>query len=565
MALQGNGQLLIKVRAQPFVSLFAVSPAVSLPGFALEPLSHVPQRMPGFSALAPADHWMLAKPATPGPDNTPWDTAHAAAKVVNYAHYVEPDILHVRSTPPVGTLDGGLKDHWPPNVAANDGISPGWHLGDGFTDFVTAWRTTTGAGVRIAHLDTGYTPMHDSKPRHLRPELGYDYWAGKSDPVDPGAQFLGILQPGHGTATLALLAGNAMDMTFGKQRYVGDVGGAPDAEVIPVRIGPSVIHFYTSTMAQGLYHALAPGDPTSAVPPNRPDPGNPCLVVSISHGGLPSQKWADAVNTLYEAGIVIVAASGDSIDLEVMDIATRYTVYPSAFNRVLTAVGATYAKQPYIASHFGDLQGCWGPDAVMEKAAAAYTPNVVWMKYDDPPGFEMNGGGTSASTPQIAAACALWLQRYGAELPADWRRVEACRLALFTGTDNNHSDESELGRGLLNAPKMLDKSQSEKIITKVMAGALSQSPADSVSFPFWRLLFGEGPPGSDQERMYETEVAQVVLQSQNQELRKAAREAAEGRAFSKEDRANYAGMLAGERISDALRARLNQGQPGGRP
>jgi hypothetical protein len=78
---------------------------------------------------------------------------------------------------------------------------------------------------------------------------------------------------------------------------------------------------------------------------------------------------------------------------------------------------ATFLKKPYISQTLGAMQGCWGPDAVMEKAVAAFTPNVAWMDFNHPPnGFSMSGGGTSASTPQIAAACALWLERYGNRL-----------------------------------------------------------------------------------------------------------------------------------------------------
>ena len=134
---------------------------------------------------------------------------------------------------------------------------------------------------------------------------------------------------------------------------------------------------------------------------------------------------------------IIVAASGDSIPLGPITLATRYTVYPSAFNRVVTwrASAVHFSGLPYITSESGVMQGCWGPDDIMEKAVAGYTPNVAWMKYNDTPaGFDMDGGGTSASTPQIAAACALWLQLHLARRLADrsiWRRVEACRLALF--------------------------------------------------------------------------------------------------------------------------------------
>ena len=47
---------------------------------------------------------------------------------------------------------------------------------------------------------------------------------------------------------------------------------------------------------------------------------------------------------------------------------------------------------------------------------------------------------------------------------------------------------------------------------------MQPSPVDSASFPFLRLLLHAGPPGSEEERMYETEAAQLVRRSTNREL-----------------------------------------------
>jgi Subtilase family len=553
VALQGNGQLLIKVRAQPFAALFSAASPMTVPGYALEPLSRAPQASPHFAVTAPADHWLVARSVTMAPpDPNPWNAAHAAASVNGYAHYVEPDILHQRPGTPPSPAENGLNDAWAPT--ADDRASPGWHLGPGFAGFSEVRAIATGTGIRIAHLDTGYSPQHRSKPRHLRPDLGYDYWDNKPDAVDPGGPRIPGLMPGHGTATLALLAGNTLDLTFAGQPFQGDFGGAPDAEVIPVRIGPSVVHIYSSTMAKGLYHAMAPAQ----------DVANRCDVVSISHGGLPCASWADAVNAAYEAGITIVAASGDSFYFAAVDLATRYTVYPSAFNRVTTAVGATYLKLPYITDKIGAMQGCWGPDAVMEKAVAGYTPNVAWMDFESTDGFDMNGCGTSASTPQVAAACALWLQLYGSGLPADWRRVEACRLALFKSVDNLHPNKPELGRGTLNVARMLDGNLAAAVIADITAGRVQPSAADSVSFPFWRLLVGAAPPDSQEEQMYEAEIAQVVLDSGDSELLSAARRAtAPGASFSPVEQARLRVVLAARTISDPLRNRINRAPPAG--
>jgi Subtilase family len=135
------------------------------------------------------------------------------------------------------------------------------------------YRVRTGArhrnrhGVRIAHLDTGYWPPQVSTPRHIRRDLGYNFSENNTNTTDPGTS--GVLRnPGHGTATSAILSGNTVDLIYQGQQYTGDIGGAPDAEVVPVRIGPSVVHFYGSAMAQGMDYALAPREtPRTAIPP----------------------------------------------------------------------------------------------------------------------------------------------------------------------------------------------------------------------------------------------------------------------------------------------------------
>ncbi len=544
MSLLSNGQLLIRHAPSADSAAFAMQVPFQLGDYQLEPLF----RQPAINATAaltgtPSPAWSLAKPTTVVQQN-PWDVAHHAAAQQGYRAYVEPDIINSPASPPLAVAAAGLNQNYPPSQP----VSPGWHLGQDFAGFLNVRGVATGSGVRIAHLDTGYTPAHASTPRRMRPDLGWNFWDDNADTVDPGTEVAGLLQPGHGTATLAILAGGAVDLAFGGERFTGDFGGAPEAEVVPVRIGPSVIHFYASTMARGLHYALAPAD----------NPAMKSHLVSLSHGGLPSAAWADAVNALYSAGVTVVAASGDFYRVLGVDLATQYTVYPSAFNRVTTAVGATYARTPYSTDKNGVLQGSWGPDSVMEKAVAGFTPNVAWMKRDLlPDGFDMNGGGTSASTPQVAAACALWLERFGSRFPQDWRVVEACRLALFDSCNAAQAGRRALGWGTLNVPAMLDEARADHIAATLAAGNLKQSAADAVSFPFWRELVGAGPPASAQEAMYETEVAQIVLASKNASLVKAAQAVASGQTLGQQDRAALVAALKTETISQPLRTRLD--------
>ncbi|WDD91299.1 S8/S53 family peptidase [Burkholderia sp. FERM BP-3421] len=534
---------------------------------AVEPLfTHASARL-----SASLTDWLVFQPDQVE-DRHPWDRAHRqAASIARGAAaldvYVEPNSAHrrnfVRTAPDAPTLDAApttappfppsapLNSAYPP--AADTAFSPGWHLSR--AGFPRAWAVTRGGGVRIAHLDIGWWPGQYSAPRCMRPDLGYNFVEDNQDTVDPDDG----PNAGHGTATLALLAGNKVSLdgkteaTPHGQVYEGFIGGAPEAEIVPVRIAGvlgSVVYLYGNTMARGLDYALDPGD------------GRRCDVISLSQGGLPLKSWAYAVNALYEAGVVVVAAAGDSYWAVVTDIATHYTVYPAAFYRVVTATGVTYDDGPYKRDQLGVMQGCWGPDAVMAKAVGAYTPNVPWMRIETQYGWGLDGGGTSASTPQIAAACALWLARYGSRFPDDWRRVAACRAALGRSVADARKNFGEIGLGRLDACAMMSEALAAEIKTLCDENKLQHIDPDEVSFPFLRLLFGLPPPGKGiegqgVEEMYEVEALQIFYRSTDPDLVKAVEDYDRGRPPAAGDLPGLrARFLQAVDMSDALRGYL---------
>src|SRR5215213_7829457 len=263
-------------------------------------------------------------------------------------------------------------------------------------------------------------------------ELQRDFLDDDLDATDPGTSGLGD-NPGHGTATLALLAGRRVHPQGGPA--LDDfLGGAPHAEVVPIRIADSVIHFSSSTMAEGIEYAITSG----------------CRAISISMGGLPARRWAHAVNAAYEAGVAIFAAAGNNIR---DGFPTRETVWPARFTRVVGVCGATADKSPYFKSAFNGMQDNFGPEHKMDTAIAAYTPNAPWAEMGCSDVVSMNGGGTSAATPQVAAAATLWCQHQTSPTNIErWQRAEAVRHALFSSADKRPPNRFKFfGQGLLRA------------------------------------------------------------------------------------------------------------------
>src|SRR5207247_3427653 len=100
-----------------------------------------------------------------------------------------------------------------------------------------------------------------------------------------------------------------------------------------------------------------------------------------------------------------------------------------------------------------------------------------------------DGRGTSAATPQVAAAAALWIQKFQTQWEnyADgWQRVEAVRKALFDSARlDSPGLRQRLGRGSIQAGAALSQQPAA-------ASALQKQPLDSAGFPFLRILTGLG-------------------------------------------------------------------------
>jgi hypothetical protein len=437
-----------------------------------------------------------------------WELAHQAKRSAQLSAdgaegYVEPDLVQewpyanvVRSRPgTLGAAPGDLCVFNGQDTALPRGSDFAWHLEDVYSQLATARGSVVGTSqpVRIGILDTGIDPGHMTRPKHLRLDLARNFvddGRPPNDPTDPYERGL-FNNPGHGTGTLGLLAGNLFNNPV-ISPFNDYIGGAPEAEIVPLRIATSVILFRTSAFATALDYLIAPNGNAA----DRAD------VVSMSMGGLASRAWADVVNRAYEAGLTIITAAGNNYPGTPASI-----VFPARFQRVIAACGVMADGRPYTRNNvpFPRMAGNYGPPSKMTTALSAYTPNTSWAEINCSNIVDMDGSGTSSATPQIAAAAALWLQKYKSALTtmAPWQVVEAVRSALFRSAKQpaDPTYGAALGRGILQAAKAL----------QVQPVASAQpTPPDSAAFALIRGLFGVPGLAPTPADMLELELTQVI-------------------------------------------------------
>jgi hypothetical protein len=461
----------------------------------VEPILRVPAAGGGGNALAPdrGATWLKVKPRNADGDN-PWDEAHRlmpnasafAAAGGPEILAVEPDIEQqwLHDLPPDATrfsAAGPVCAFDDQTTKGGQAVGPGnaWNFGADFSQLAAA-RQQVGAKqdrIVIAHLDTGYDPTHSTLPANIQLALQRNFVAGfpPNDATDKAPAGSPVANRGHGAGTLSILAGNALNGAPGWPGFSDFIGGAPGAKVIPVRIADWVVRLTTGTMVQGFNYATEQG----------------AHVLSMSMGGVSSSALVDAVKLAYDKGVVMVTAGGNNLAFVP---SPKSIVFPARYQRVLAACGLMADGRAYAGLSPGTMQGNFGPDSKMGTALGAFTPNVPWAQIDCANIVDMHGAGTSAATPQVAAAAALWLAEHWDVVklyPQPWMRVEAVRHALFTAAAkttakmNAAETRQKIGQGVLKADDAL-------AIAPLAANRLTKLPPAEESWSWLNLVFGGG-------------------------------------------------------------------------
>jgi serine protease len=262
-----------------------------------------------------------------------------------------------------------------------------------------AWDKSTGSGVVVAVIDTGYVDHTDLNANILQ---GYDFISDASiaadgngrdsDAHDPGDASGGQNSSWHGThvaGTVAAVTNNAK----------GVAGVAFNAKVVPARVLGKGGGF-TSDIVDAI--TWASGGAVSGVPTN----ANPAEVINMSLGGTGACDSAsqNAINGAVGRGtVVVVAAGNDNVNVS--------NANPANCNNVV-AVAATDRNGARASfSNFGA-----GIDVSAPGVSILSTRNAGTTT----PGAENYSllSGTSMSSPHVAGLAAL-IMAAAAKTPAE--------------------------------------------------------------------------------------------------------------------------------------------------
>ncbi|MEU5363664.1 type VII secretion-associated serine protease mycosin [Streptomyces sp. NPDC005925] len=290
----------------------------------------------------------------------------------------------------------------PATTAHADGIrAQQWALDAMHTQ--EAWRTTKGAGVTVAVLDTGVDSDH--------PDLRGNVLTGR-DMVGFGAKRGDRPWARHGTAMAGIVAGHGHGSGSGS----GIMGVAPEAKILPVRV---ILEDGDPSRAKARKtrgNALAEGIRWAA------DHGADVINLSLgddSASAHPEPAEDEAVQYALRKGVVVVASAGNGGEKG------DHISYPAAYPGVIavTAVDRYGTRASFSTRRWYATVSAPGVDVVIA----------------DPDRKYYEGWGTSAAAAFVSGAAALVTAAHPDLTPAQVKDLleDTARNAPVDGRDDS--------------------------------------------------------------------------------------------------------------------------------
>jgi thermitase len=259
---------------------------------------------------------------------------------------------------------------------------------DADVDAVEAWSVTTGAGIKVAVLDSGVDGNHEDISSKVVARANFSSSATRSGDVVAEDYY------GHGTHMAGSVAA-----TYNNTK--GVAGVCPGCSILAGKVLNDSGVGSSSSLADGINWAV----------------GNGAKVINMSLGVRASRTLETAVNNAWSKGVVLVAAAGNG--------GNQTKIYPGAYPNVI-AVAATDNND--LKASFSTYGASWVDIAAPGVNVYSTFPNHPFalaaqnnrsLNYDV-------GNGTSVSSAIVAATAALaWSTNPGASSSAIRAKVES--------------------------------------------------------------------------------------------------------------------------------------------
>jgi serine protease len=315
-----------------------------------------------------------------------------------------------------------------------------------------AWDLTTGSSnVTVAVIDTGILSNHPDFADQL--VTGVDMIsdidnAGDGDGVDSNPEDAGDKELGDASSSFhgTHVAGTVAAAT---NNSVGVAGVAWGSRIMPVRaLGRSGGDSFD--LIQSIRFAAGLSNVSGNLPAERAD------VINLSLGGAgSSQSEADAITAARNAGVIIVAAAGNS--------GTSDMEYPASYEGVVSvsATNQTNALTSY--SNFGSMVDVAAPGGDMgEDDNADGFPDGVLSTIGSDRDNGLTYGyrryeGTSMAAPHVSGVAALMKAEHADLTPATFdQMLMEGRISDDLGAAGR---DDQFGYGLINAFKAVTTAQ----------------------------------------------------------------------------------------------------------
>ena len=331
-------------------------------------------------------------------------------------------------------------------LAPNDSrYADQWHYYEatGGLNLPSAWDKSTGSGVTVAVIDTGYRPHADLAGQIVG---GYDMISDTAVSNDGNGRDSSALDPGDSVAANECGSGEPAETSSWHGTHVagtiaaltnnssGVAGVAFGAKVLPVRV-LGKCGGYTSDIADGI--VWASGGSVSGLPAN----ANPARVINMSLGGGGScdTTTQNAINGARGRGTVVVVAAGNSN-------ANAANFSPASCSGVVSVAAVNRSGGRAYYSNFGASVDVAAPGGDVRSSSANGILSTL-NSGSSSPGADSYAyyQGTSMATPHVAGVVALMLSKNPALTPDQVESLLKSTARAFPATC------SQCGAGIVDA------------------------------------------------------------------------------------------------------------------